>query len=411
MKITHPIRQSGELLTKTTSGEGKDIYRFVVNTDIINRNGWKTLSEGISTTDFLKSPVLLLNHDDYNFPIGKVVGFELANAKHSGKQLIADVVFHEESEESRLAKKLVDLGIMTSTSIRIRPTEQGEPIQITEQLRKIVPAWVEKVEVYTKSDLREISLVNIPANTGARIKEKIKSAYEDKKLSEQEFTLAAAMLHEENETQINNMVLCTNEGTDMSFEIENVGLKKDIEILQASNKAFEADKKQLEGKLTAVTDELEKLKTVSAATAAELNAAKEALAAKEKENAGLLKQNFENEEKMYCEKLQREGKLPPNEVAETVADLVTMRQMADSDKEDSLYKRNKARLDKRTAILPQGEMNLSGEKPGVFTLRDIERSRETAEAFAEICEEKAAKEGKTFMEIYNREINILKGGA
>lgn len=197
----------------------------------------------------------------------------------------------------------------------------------------------------------------------------------------------------------------------MSHEIENVGLKKDIEILQSSAKAFETERKALEDKLTAVTDELNKLKTVSTATAAELKEAKDTLAAKEKEHEKLQKQNFFNEEKMFCDKLSRDGKLPPAELDDTVADLVTMRLQAGSEDGASLYNRTRVRLEKRAALLPQGEKITTGTKPDVFTIRDIEKSREVAEAFAEMCEEKATKEGKTYLEVFNREFGLLKGGA
>ena len=135
--------------------------RIRVSDQSLNVYGFRVITSGIDTTDFLKNPIMLWNHnrgwrgvEDEVLPIGV-----WKDLKIEGEEITAMPEIDTDDEfASRIAKKF-DKGHLRAASVGIQILEwSDEPTMLVPgQTRPTV----------TKSKLREISIVDIPANKNA----------------------------------------------------------------------------------------------------------------------------------------------------------------------------------------------------------------------------------------------------
>jgi uncharacterized protein len=128
--------------------ENKLIVNNVVGSDdSLDRHGDRINPKGWDLENFKKNPVIMLNHNYEQFPIGKAI-----NVKRKNNQLIFDVQFSKTLEVARQAFNLVKEGIMRAWSVGFMPLE-----------------FSKAGSDYTidKMELLELSLVGIPANPNA----------------------------------------------------------------------------------------------------------------------------------------------------------------------------------------------------------------------------------------------------
>jgi hypothetical protein len=120
---------------------------FVASTDDVDRHGEVVIQEGIDIASYKENPVVLAYHNSTIPPLGRAekVGFKKIDGK---RRLVYDPVFHGQTELSRLYKEWKEAGIKMASSIGFIAKEWDE--------NKI-----------TKSELLEISIVNVPANPAA----------------------------------------------------------------------------------------------------------------------------------------------------------------------------------------------------------------------------------------------------
>lgn len=154
-----PIQLVTTNLSPKQSDSGKTIFSFIINDNRINRNGWKTISQGINTTEYMMNPVVLFIHNKNSFPVGSTESIHL-----EGDELIADIWFHEETVEAKIVKRLVEVGILRATSIGIEPVKLGKPIPVPKE--RAAFTWSDSYPVFEESSLLEISIVPVPANSG-----------------------------------------------------------------------------------------------------------------------------------------------------------------------------------------------------------------------------------------------------
>ena len=136
----------------------EDIYTFVVSTPEVDRYGTIIVPSGIDYTAYLNNPIVLAQHDSDDWPIGKCLGFMM-----NGENLEATLQFHRITEEACEVADLVAAGYVRAVSVGIIPIESEE---------QTIDG--KTVTVYTKSELVEFSVVSIPANRQALIKNSIK---------------------------------------------------------------------------------------------------------------------------------------------------------------------------------------------------------------------------------------------
>jgi HK97 family phage prohead protease len=123
---------------------------FVANTETVNAYGFRVLTEGIDLSRFKKNPVALYNH---NALVGR-----WGEIKKEGNLVVGDITFSQRPEAQMVAKDVQD-GIVTSVSIGIKA------LAFSDAPEDMMPG--QSYPTITKSELLEISLVDIPANADA----------------------------------------------------------------------------------------------------------------------------------------------------------------------------------------------------------------------------------------------------
>lgn len=121
----------------------------VASTAVVDRHGEIVSVEGWDTKNFKKNPVLLWAHDHTVPAIGYAKNLRVDGIGKKAK-LIFEPVFHDITEQAKALKHMVEEGIINSFSVGFRPLEMED-------------------NTYTKQELLEISLVNVPANPDARM--------------------------------------------------------------------------------------------------------------------------------------------------------------------------------------------------------------------------------------------------
>lgn len=130
------------------------IYSFTISTPEVDRYGTIIVPSGIDYTAYMKNPVVLLNHESKELPIGKCLGFF-----QNGENLEATIQLDMNDEKACKINDKIKNGFVNAVSVGIIPIEE------TEQTIN-----GEKVTTYVKSELVEFSVVTIPANRDALLK-------------------------------------------------------------------------------------------------------------------------------------------------------------------------------------------------------------------------------------------------
>lgn len=127
-----------------TKGDG--IIEGIASTETVDRHGEVVMQDGWDLKNFKKSPVLMLQHNYQELPIGKI-----EKIKVEDKKLVFKAIFSETTQKAKEAYALVKEGILNSFSVGFIPLEYDANQQ----------------NIITKAELLEISLVAIPANPEA----------------------------------------------------------------------------------------------------------------------------------------------------------------------------------------------------------------------------------------------------
>lgn len=179
--------QTGKLvkLFENTSSEASSVktHRFIGTSESKDRDGEIALVNGWDFTHYIKNPVVLWGHIHTSLPIGKTVGLYKDEAR---KVIYFDIQFSESYDFAKTVKGLVDEGILNATSVGFRVLEWDYD-QKTEAL------------VFTKMELFEISIVNIPANQDALLQDQVEPVEQKSKaLDDTELAELIARLVKEN---------------------------------------------------------------------------------------------------------------------------------------------------------------------------------------------------------------------
>lgn len=121
----------------------------VASTASEDRHGEVVSQEGWDIKAFKKNPVLQWAHDHTEPAIGVAKNIKIEGAGKKAR-LVFEPVFHDYTEKAKALKAMVEDGILNSFSVGFRPLEMDG-------------------NVFTKQELLEISLVNVPANSDARM--------------------------------------------------------------------------------------------------------------------------------------------------------------------------------------------------------------------------------------------------
>lgn len=141
------VNQPSHVKATVEKSDGKLIA--VASTASEDRHGEVVSVDGWDLKNFKKNPVLQWAHDHTEPAIGLAKNIKVEGIGKKAR-LIFEPVFHEHTEKARALKAMVEDGILNSFSVGFRPLEMDG-------------------NVFTKQELLEVSLVNVPANADARM--------------------------------------------------------------------------------------------------------------------------------------------------------------------------------------------------------------------------------------------------
>ncbi|MCH9021176.1 MAG: HK97 family phage prohead protease [Planctomycetes bacterium] len=168
------IEKTEEIFHKTFTGkvfsnfkvaDGKREFVATINTDSIDRDKEIVDPAGIKWKNFLKNPVIMLQHQNWELPIGKAIWIKRFN-NDGVRGIVAKGIIADGMERADDTFKLMQQGILTTTSIGFGVLESREPS--SEEIKND-PKLKGVTRIITKSELYEYSIVAIPSNVGATV--------------------------------------------------------------------------------------------------------------------------------------------------------------------------------------------------------------------------------------------------
>lgn len=130
----------------------KDEITAIASSSVEDRQGEIVDVSGWDLSSFKAAPRLLWGHDHQKLPIGKVTKIWV---QKSTDRLMFKAVFQEVTEMGRAVKKLFEQGFLNTFSVGFKPIDSEHDPDTKSGTR------------YTKQELLEISVVNVPANPQA----------------------------------------------------------------------------------------------------------------------------------------------------------------------------------------------------------------------------------------------------
>lgn len=131
-------------ITKAEDGS----FIAVASTNSVDRHGEIVDNNGWDLKSFKKNPVILWGHD-HNEPaigISKKTWVEGVGKK---AKLMIQPLLHDVTEKARAVNALVEMGVIKTLSVGFKPLESPDGV------------------TFTKNELLEVSIVNVPANADA----------------------------------------------------------------------------------------------------------------------------------------------------------------------------------------------------------------------------------------------------
>lgn len=174
-----------EKASKLSEGE----VEFVVSTGDIDSHGERINVEGIELSDFKKNPVVLWGHDGFNLPIAKATKIWKSDGK-----LMARAMFYLKDEFAAKVYGYIMDGFLNAVSIG-----------------GMVKEWGSDGMTISKMNMKEFSVVSIPANQNALVANKSLDGNQKAELNALAKAYARKMI-----TQ----------------DVENTEVQKNIEVLE-----------------------------------------------------------------------------------------------------------------------------------------------------------------------------------
>ena len=143
-----------KIITRNASTGEKDLVTFVASTsnpdrygDIINQKGWQL-------EKYRKNPVILLNHNASQLPIGR------GEVEIVDGQLLVDIEFDMDDPVAANVARKTKNGFMSAVSVGFNAVESIS----RSDLPSDNPYYAKSGYFFDKAELLEISIVTIPAN-------------------------------------------------------------------------------------------------------------------------------------------------------------------------------------------------------------------------------------------------------
>lgn len=128
---------------------------FILHDETVNTQGFRMLTSGADLSVFQNNPVMLLNHNDWELPIGR-----WENIRIEGTRILADADFDETDERVAAIMGKVDRGYLKAASIGAWP-----PLETSSDPVLMLPG--QELPTVTRWIAREASLCTIGSNHNA----------------------------------------------------------------------------------------------------------------------------------------------------------------------------------------------------------------------------------------------------
>lgn len=122
----------------------------VASTNSIDRHGEVVDNNGWDIKAYKKNPLILWAHD-HSVPAIGLSAKTWVEGTGKKAQLMINPVFHDVTEQAKALKTLVEMGVLKALSVGFKPLESPDGV------------------TFTKNELLEVSLVNVPANADAQM--------------------------------------------------------------------------------------------------------------------------------------------------------------------------------------------------------------------------------------------------
>lgn len=122
----------------------------VASSNSIDRHGEVVDNNGWDLKAYKKNPLILWAHD-HSIPAIGLSAKTWVEGAGKKAQLMIKPVFHDVTEQAKALKTLVDMGVLKALSVGFKPLESPDGV------------------TFTKNELLEVSLVNVPANPDAQL--------------------------------------------------------------------------------------------------------------------------------------------------------------------------------------------------------------------------------------------------
>lgn len=194
--------------------------------EVVDNNGWDLKA-------YKKNPVILWAHDHSEPAIGVSKKTWVEGTGKSAKLMIQPI-FHDVTEKARAIKQLVEMGVIKTISVGFRPLESPDGI------------------TFTKNELLENSIVNVPANADAMMmayKSLKDSGFKDKTIKE--LGISTELLDKltvmEKDIEELKSVVKVQQSINPQNETKIIRQRLSMTkvIAKAADKLLEADKKQV----------------------------------------------------------------------------------------------------------------------------------------------------------------------
>ena len=138
------IKFTDAVIEKSSDGS----FTAIASTNAIDRHGEIVDNNGWDLKSYKKNPVILWAHDHSEPAIGTAKKVWVDGEGKKAKLMIQPVL-HDVTEKARAIKALVENGIIKTLSVGFKPLESPDGV------------------TFTKNELLEVSMVNVPANAEA----------------------------------------------------------------------------------------------------------------------------------------------------------------------------------------------------------------------------------------------------
>lgn len=206
-------------------------HKFIVNDENnVNEYGYRVMTDGIDTTQFMRNPIVLYMHNRAYDDPAKVVGRAINLEKKAG-QLLVEVEFDEGEDFAKKVAGKVERGFIKMASF------YADIKETSTDLADVLPGQM--FETVTKSKMIEMSIVDVGGNDNA-----VKLSRDGKPV-----TLAKLETKPENHNNMDIKAIALSLGMDADTKPEIVQQK--VAALKLAKDTAEARVKELETSMKA----------------------------------------------------------------------------------------------------------------------------------------------------------------